>query len=629
MDWMRRLAKFMQPLFSRRMAWAWGGAMATLLAFDLLWCMATNFRPLGFVSTYVFAAVLALLLALPTVLSHRRWIQLTVLLVFDIWLTANLMYCRTYFEAIPPASYLLGGNVAQFTDSIRASMRWYDIVLPLIAAGTFFGLGRNAAHGHDNSEGKAGGRRAGGRSAGGRSALRPYMCTLGGGVVVCTVIALCHGGLVSHIQKLKDECYMHGFPPVLYTLPVSFAVDLAETLTPVSAQDIALANAYLEQHPRVRAVSQPQRDNVVMIFVESLEGWPIGKTVEGQELTPNLNDWVADSTSWSCLRVVSQVGTGRSIDGQLLMTTGLMPTRNHVYSMRYANSTFPSLAKELHHAMGTRSYMLSGDRANTWNQGVVAMSFGIDERHYRDDWDSSESFTRPRNPSDKSLIRQITGRMQDGQLWPVGQKALVEVVTYSSHMPFNIPPPHRTISLSDSYPADLRQYMEAVNYADGALGQFVDYLKTRPDWPRTMVVIVGDHEGLASMRGEILSHGQDMRRLVDADNFVPMVVLNAPTPGSRSQVMGQVDVYSTIIDQLGIVPVWPGLGFSAVSAADHSKAGTEATLPLLTVDYAHGYPHRPQATNATDSLQLDLIDRQSRVGNAIIAADILKDRYNL
>lgn len=38
------------------------------------------------------------------------------------------------------------------------------------------------------------------------------------------------------------------------------------------------------------------------------------------------------------------------------------------------------------------------------------------------------------------------------------------------------------------------------NYTDYAIGPFIDYLKSRPDFDETMIVITGDHEGLASDR---------------------------------------------------------------------------------------------------------------------------------
>ena len=45
-----------------------------------------------------------------------------------------------------------------------------------------------------------------------------------------------------------------------------------------------------------------------------------------------------------------------------------------------------------------------------------------------------------------------------------------------------------------------------------------------------------------------------------------MIVLNSPHPGRYDKVMGQVDIYPTILDLAGITaPGIPGLGISALS----------------------------------------------------------------
>lgn len=581
--WWKRLWAFLLPrsLWTRRFAVAWAGCFFSIIAFDLLWCYATNFRPMGFLSTYVFPAVLSLVLAIPSVTCRRWWPQLIVILLFDALLESNLMYCRTYLEAIPPSSYMLAGNVAQFGNSIFSSIRWIDclIFVPGILAVVLMGKRKVK-----------------------KEAAQPYLYTLGASLLVCILISFCHGGMGKHITELKNECYKHAFPPVLYTLPCSFVADLTETVSKVSDSDIAFANAFVEQRMKQAreqeqplAPASPTRKNLVFIIVESLESWPIGQSIEGQAITPNLNRMLSDSTTWYARNVLSQAGKGRSIDGQLIMTTGLMPTNNYVFSMRYTDSTYPSLAKEMKHALGATSYLLAGDRPNSWNQGVIASSFGIEQGIYREHWDCSESFGKPVHPTDKSLMSQIEAKMRTGEIWPEGETALVEIKTFTMHFPFVIPVEKRTIKLNKTYPAKLAEYIQATNYTDGALGQIVSYLKQRSDWPETMVVIIGDHEGLASQRQEIRMDLPEMAQLVDEGMYVPMIVLNSPRGGRLDREIGQVDVYSTTLDLMGIKPVWPGLGYSAFSPL--SGSNDAATQP-----------------------------EQQRAGNAIIAADLLKGK---
>ncbi len=120
------------------------------------------------------------------------------------------------------------------------------------------------------------------------------------------------------------------------------------------------------------------------------------------------------------------------------------------------------------------------------------------------------------------------------------------------------------MSFSGNYPDKLTDYLTAVHYTDQALGRMLDYLKSRSDWGRTMVVIVGDHEALASWRHEI-RNSTEGRKLVSPSGFVPMIVLNSPVRGRRTSVMGQVDVYTTLLDIMGLPYHWRGMGFSALA----------------------------------------------------------------
>ncbi len=72
---------------------------------------------------------------------------------------------------------------------------------------------------------------------------------------------------------------------------------------------------------------------------------------------------------------------------------------------------------------------------------------------------------------------------------------------------------------------------------------------------------MGDHEALGTVRKELCKDpvGKD---IVADKSFVPLIILNAPFY-VLWQVMGQVDVYPTLLDLLGLNDYWwKGLGES-------------------------------------------------------------------
>lgn len=66
-----------------------------------------------------------------------------------------------------------------------------------------------------------------------------------------------------------------------------------------------------------------------------------------------------------------------------------------------------------------------------------------------------------------------------------------------------------------------------------------------------MVVITGDHEGLADHRKE-LCHTKAGKGIISEDEFTPFIVLNSPVPMHYLKVMGQIDIYPTLLNLLGL-----------------------------------------------------------------------------
>ena len=580
---------FPKSLWSHRFTVAWIGCFVTILLFDLLWSTITSYRGLSYVTTYLYGALLALLMAAPALCRRGRWLLAVIMLIADGLAISNLMYGRTYFYPIPPASYMLAGNVAEFGDAIVHSMRWFDILFPVITIVTLWLMGNRK-----QSEGKC---------------WQAYAATTGVAALLCGMCAIFYGAPLTHIEDLKSNCYHRTTPVVAYTLPMSILSDILESNVPVTDEEKAAALAWVDRHntENRQSVTMPladglvQRDSVtprrmVVIVVESLEAWPIGKSIEGKEITPYLNRLMADTTRvLYAPQVMTQVGPGRSIDGQLLMTAGMMPMRDYVYSMRFPDHTYPHLLQSFKTKYpDAQAYLLSGDRATTWNQGAVEQSFGFDRMQFRDSWDNSESFGHPRNPSDGSLLRQIVARMEDGDIAPAGEPSFVEVITYSSHFPFVIPEEHRRISLSENYYGHMADYVTAINYTDYAIGEFITYLLNRPDGDETMIVVVGDHDGLVSERYPIRDSSPELAELVDLDLYVPMIVFNSPVTGRIGYPIGQLDVYTTVLDLA-----------SLTSSARFTGMGASAVRSGFT-------PYSPEATDLTP------------ISSTIIRADLLK-----
>lgn len=566
-----------------------------------MWMGQTTFRPFCFLPFWPYLFLSATVISLPAMFTRRGWVQALLLLVIDGVMVANLMYCRTYFNAIPAKSYMLAGNLADFTDSVADQFSWYYLLLPLLTVAALMLSTRVTRRDRR------------------RPRWLPY-CLL---TVVLAFLSWAadawRGGALRHMDSLSVNCYKSTCIAPVYTIGGYVIHDIfrnKEELTPGKEAEVGrwLAErwTFAESTDVDSLTCQRQgRRNLVIIMCESLESWPLETTVEGIELTPVLNSLIADSTTFYAPNVVTQVADGRSIDGQLLILAGMLPMRGTVYAYEAADNTFFTIPKAMGER-GGRSYVLTCDKPHVWNQTRVARAFGVDTLIHHTSWDNNEPVGTARRLSDGGFMAQSVAKLRRGEIWPVGEQAFVMWVTYSGHNPFRLPEKLRRVSFKGDYPETVRNYMVTVNYTDHSLATLIDYLKSRPDWAETMVVITGDHEGLADRRKEALRN-KASRRFVDAGQHTPLIILNSPVAGRYDAPMGQVDIYSTLLDLMGWRDYrWQGMGQSVVSPGH----------PGVAVGFADDMQG---ATDVVDTLRLNHLRRARDISDRILRFDLLKN----
>ena len=551
------------------MVW-WGAVLLSFLWFDISWCSFTSFRPFkAYLSIYIVLPAAATLFSLPAVLSRRWWIQGVVVLLLDLLFVANLMYARTYMVPIPLESYAIAGNLSGFGASVIDSLRWSDAMFLIVATAAAVLASRLAPRCQQMS---------------GRQLLT-YSSVLLGLLALSYVTIAGRGGFKERFASMARSVNDQQSAAPVYTLFCTLLYDwmtLNEPLTQQMRDEVA---DWLESHNERTGVYVPQalpdslgKRNVVLLLCESLESWPIGLTLEGKEITPFLNTLVADSTVYYCPKVLTQARDGRSIDAQLMYLAGQLPLSSGVYSMKYASSgyqTIPLAMKE----RGASTYLLSADRPTTWNQGPIAAAMGLDSLYMASAW--SEVVTDGYYIPDGELFDKSISLMKDGVIWPEGEQAFLMWVTHTGHNPFKLPDGLDQLNLSGDYPELLGDFLATARYVDSSLEKIVDYIMSRDDSDDTAIVIVGDHEGLAVNRREF----SERYPWVDSRQFTPLIILNSPYHGRDDKVIGQVDVYSALLDISGLYGVYPwrGMGFSPFDSA-HPGGAVGSTGTMLSGD---------------------------------------------
>ena len=605
-----------RPLFAspserterRRTALLFGLLWFKFLWFDVSWCAASTYRPFSMVETYLSATLAALILLLPLVIWRMQRTTWVVAILTDVLLICNLMYFRTYYTAIPPDSYLLVGNLRDFTDSVWGSLKITDALFPastVVAATLRY-------------------RRRGQASRLRRSVLlRRYTIATTVTAAALLTLTLVKGGFRAAYESMQGS-YTHTCVTPMYTVFGTFYYDCirgAETFTPEVGQQI---EAWMTADHTARMAADADtllpdtavRQHVIIILAESLESWVLERAVEGQELTPRLNALLRDSLTIYAPHILSQAKGGRSIDAQLMINAGLLPIASGAYSLKYPHTTYPSLAEAMRAEYGAdavRAYALTGDKPMVWNQAVIDPALGYDSLIAKASFVNDEPVGPSYRPQigDVSLLRQIAEKIVRGEVWDARRHMLLQCVTYSGHFPFALPERLREVRFSDRYPERMRDYMATARYTDRAIGLFVDRLRAAGVYDNTLVVITGDHEGLGEMR-RAWCESAGGRGLVADRPMVPFIVLNAPRGMRVEAVGGQVDIYPTLLRLLGLRRyAWRGMGRSL----------TDPTRPPVAVDPYGTIYGRPDSVAAPT---LQRLKEAWPVSDAIIRYDYSK-----
>lgn len=524
------------------------GIFLTFVAFDVIWCMDTTFASFSFFETYATKIIATLALAGVYALTRCRWAQIVVMALLDVLLVANLMYFRTYYSAIPASSYLEAGNLADFKASVTDSLRWADIVLPLITIATAVMAFRYKTTKRQPLT----------------AVLKWWAVPLAGFALLLTGVNLCKGGFHKSLRSVRQSAYLCSADAPIFSVFGCIWYDITDAAEPITPEKQAEIERWLASQPKHQPADSvtEKRSNLLIVFAESLESWVLEKKVDGKEITPCLNRLLKEKSTLYAPNVLTQVKGGRSIDAQLMICSGLLPLMSGTYSSLYYDNTFYTLQKAMRGLKHSRSYLLTIDKVSTWNQGAVARSFGTDTIISYHDFKMTEAFGTHKRIGDASFFQQCREKIERGEVWKPGESVYMQFVTYSGHAPFKLPDHLRTITFPASIPEKATDYMTTAHYTDKAIGDFVAYLKTLPQYKETIVVIVGDHEGLASYRQELVGNPA-CRGLVSDKQLTPFIVLNSPVGMRYDKFMGQIDIYPTLLNLMQLDAYrWHGLGQS-------------------------------------------------------------------
>lgn len=349
--------------------------------------------------------------------------------------------------------------------------------------------------------------------------------------------------------------------------------------------------------------------NVIILQLESLQNFLIGRTINGMEITPNLNKFFEDNIEIT--NMISQ-SYSTTADSEYSVMTSLYPLENgqtfSMYNTHINNDIFYLYKNKRYHT----SYM-HGNIKEFWSRVNVYDRLKVDEKLYLYDFEDTSEL--------------VVGYLSDELLY---KQAIEKIISYespifsfivaaSSHTPFDL---NGIIDKENKISIDIGEYretqfglyLEAANYADYAFGIFIDELKKNELYDNTVIIVFGDHYGLAiddeEMEQFIKEINPNYNYINSRINYMN-VLCGMRIPGVKSmkieEPVSKLDIKPTLLQISGIEDDF-SLGKSIFSSKDYAYISNAS---IVTEKYYYEEDEWYDISTG-ESLNLENIDEEEK-----------------
>ncbi|WP_083938147.1 LTA synthase family protein [Paenibacillus daejeonensis] len=367
-------------------------------------------------------------------------------------------------------------------------------------------------------------------------------------VVLCFVNIMPNRASMNEIKKAEDMGILN------YEAYTIFAKDEKELVEPDK-----ISREKIERLKRTQALEQAnytaaaQGKNLIIIQMESFQNFLINLEIDGQEITPNMNRLMNENFYFP--NFYQQVGQGNTSDAEFVVNTSFYIPPRGAASGVYSGKQLPSLPKLLKE-QGYNSATFHTNVVEFWNRGEMYQALGFD-RYYDEEYFGTEDAIFF-GASDEVLYDKSADELI--RMHESGEPFYAQVISMTAHHPFTIPEEKYRMTLPERYEKTfVGDYIRSQNYADHALGEFIERLKESGVWQDSLVVVYGDHLGLPiysltrsdkELMEEIYGREYSYTDMIN----IPLAIIaeDMSYPAVFEQIGGQVDILPTVANLLGV-----------------------------------------------------------------------------
>ncbi|MGM0864494.1 MAG: LTA synthase family protein [Bacillota bacterium] len=304
--------------------------------------------------------------------------------------------------------------------------------------------------------------------------------------------------------------------------------------------------SYIEPDKEMFGVAKDK--NLIMVSLESLQNFVINSEMNGQEITPFLNEFIGESYYFD--NFYHQTQQGKTSDSEFLLDNSLYPLNRGAVFFTHSGNEFESMTEKL----GENGYYTTAMHANNksfWNRDIMYDSLGYERFYSLPDYEVTEENSVNWGMKDIPFFEQSVEHMKE-----MPQPFSTKMITLTNHYPFTLDEEDKLIDPYTSNDGTVNRYFQTVRYMDEAVKNFITDLKESGLYDNSVIVMYGDHYGISENHNKAMSQylGKEVTPVVSTQlQEVPLIIHVPGQEGKTiSKVSGQIDLKPTIMHLLGI-----------------------------------------------------------------------------
>ncbi|HHK5536094.1 TPA: LTA synthase family protein [Bacillus mobilis] len=305
-----------------------------------------------------------------------------------------------------------------------------------------------------------------------------------------------------------------------------------------------------QSEPNPNMFGAAKGKNVIVVTLESLQTFLIGASVNGQEVTPFLNQFINESYYFD--NFFHQTGQGKTSDSEFLIDTSLYPLNRGAVFFTHGNNDYTA-TPEILRQQGYYTSVFHANNATFWNRNIMYSALGYDRYYNELDYKITPETNLNWRLKDIEYFDQSVDILKT-----VDQPFYARFLTLTNHYPFTYDEDTKFIEPYNSGNGVFDRYIVTARYLDESIKKFIERLKAEGMYDDSIIVLYGDHYGISE------KHNRAMAQFLEKDQITEFDTLNLQRtplyihmPGQKegqtiSKPTGQIDMKPTILNLLGI-----------------------------------------------------------------------------